>query len=122
MMKAYVGTVDYDEGETEADALIEVQATISGEKGPFLREASWVIQRDGQLLCATLVIRWRELPFIAFTMTSSSHKRQGLAKACMSNAMRALLASGETKVRLLVTESNLPAVALYRSLGFAFEQ
>ena len=48
MMRAYVGTIDYD-GEDEADALVEVRHTLSGGKGPFLWTASHVIEREGVL-------------------------------------------------------------------------
>ena len=58
MMRAYVGTIDY-EGEDESDALVEVRHTLSGGKGTFLWTASHVIERDGVLASATLVIRWK---------------------------------------------------------------
>lgn len=122
MMAAYVGTIDYDEGETEADALVEIQATLSGKKGPYLNEFSRVLERSDELVSATLIIRWRGLPFVAFTMTTASHKRQGLGKACMVSAMQAVYSAGESQVHLLVTEANVQAVALYHGLGFEFEE
>jgi GNAT superfamily N-acetyltransferase len=62
-----------------------------------------------------------EHQFVAFTMTAATHKRQGLAHACMVSAMQSLRAAGESRVRLLVTEANVEAVALYQRLGFEFE-
>ena len=120
MMRAYVGTIDY-EGEDEADALVEVRHTLSGGKGTFLWTASHVIERDGALASATLVIRWQDQPLVAFTMTDARFKRQGLGRACMLNTMRQLHAAGETELHLFVTLANDEAVSLYRSLGFVLQ-
>lgn len=121
MMDAYAGTIDHDEGETEEDALVEVLATLSGAHGPYLEDASRLVEIDGRLASATLVIRWHGLPFVAFTMTAAASKRRGLARACLLGIMRTLHDAGETHLRLLVTVDNTAAVSLYRSLGFDFE-
>ena len=120
MMRAYVGTIDY-EGEDEADALVEVRDTLSGGKGPFLWKASHVIERDGALASATLVIRWQDQPLVTFTMTDARFKRQGLGRACMLNSMHRLHAAGESELHLFVTRANDEAVNLYRSLGFVLQ-
>ena len=62
------------------------------------------------------------MPFVAFTMTAASCKRQGFARACMLGAMQALHVAGEHQLGLLVTEGYAEAVALYRNLGFDFEE
>jgi len=121
MMSAYVGTIDY-EGEDEADALMEVHKTLSGDKGPFLWSASNVIDHAGSLLCATLVVRWQGQPLVAFTMTSAPFKRQGLARACMLCSMHQLQTDGERELTLFVTLANTEAVALYESLGFTLQR
>ncbi|MDZ7589936.1 MAG: GNAT family N-acetyltransferase [Rubrivivax sp.] len=120
MMRAYVGTIDY-EGEDEADALDEVRQTLAGDKGVFLWTASHVIERDGVLACATLVIRWQDQPLVAFTMTDVRFKRQGLGRACMLHSMQRLHAAGESELHLFVTLANHEAVSLYRSLGFVLQ-
>lgn len=120
MMRAYIGTIDY-EGEDEADALVEVRDTFSGGKGPFLWSASNVIEREGVLASATLVIRWQGQPLVAFTMTDARFKRQGLGRACMLSTMRQLHSMGETELHLFVTLANDEAVGLYRSLGFVLQ-
>lgn len=81
--------------------------------------ASNVIEREGVLASATLVIRWQDQPLVAFTMTDARFKRQGLGRACMLSAMQQLHAAGETELDLFVTLANSEAVGLYRSLGFA---
>ena len=120
MMRAYVGTIDY-EGEDEVDALVEVRDTLSGSNGPFLWTASHVVERDGALASATLVIRWQDQPLVAFTMTDTRFKRQGLGRACMLNSMHRLHAAGEAELNLFVTLANDEAVSLYRSLGFVLQ-
>jgi GNAT superfamily N-acetyltransferase len=118
---AYRGTVD-DEGESEADALVEVQKTFGGAYGVFVPSCSAVVERGGRLLSATLVTRWQNRPFVAFSMTEPNSKRTGLARACMMTAMSRLHAAGERELSLVVTLANLPAFNLYSSLGFVMEE
>ena len=120
MLDAYLGTVDY-EGESIEEALSEVRETVEGTKGPFLWTASRVIEREGLLASACLVIRWREQPLVAFSMTRGRFKKKGLARACLLSSMKALREQGDTTLALFVTLSNEQAVSLYRSLGFAFD-
>jgi [ribosomal protein S18]-alanine N-acetyltransferase len=47
------------------------------------------------------------------------HRRQGIARALLGEARRRLSGSGVHRLFLEVRESNLPAVELYRSFGFA---
>jgi ribosomal protein S18 acetylase RimI-like enzyme len=120
MHRAYLGTVDYD-GETVAQSLEEIRKTFSGEYGAFNAACSRVLDDQGRLLCATLITVWEDRPFVAFSMTSPDVRNQGLARACMTSAMIALRDCGEHELRLVVTRANLPAVALYRRLGFEEE-
>jgi GNAT superfamily N-acetyltransferase len=121
MYSAYRGTID-DEGESEADALVEVQKTYAGAYGSFVPSCSAVVERGGRLLSATLVSRWQDRPFVAFSMTEPSSKRTGLARACMMTAMSRLHAAGERQLGLVVTLANVPAFNLYTSLGFVVEE
>ena len=120
MYRAYRGTIDY-EGESEADALVEVQKTFAGNYGTFVPSCSVVAERGGRLVSACLVTRWEDRPFVAFSMTDADFKRNGLARACMAAAMSRLHGAGEHEVRLVVTLANSPALNLYRSLGFEAE-
>lgn len=121
MHRAYHGTIDY-EGESEDESVREVEKTFRGDYGAFAWEASQVYEREGKLLSATLVTRWQERPFVAFSITDPDHKRRGLARKCMLAAMGILHAAGEHELRLAVTLANEPAVMLYRSLGFTVEE
>lgn len=118
--RAYAGTID-DEGESLEQACAEVRKTFEGAYGEFNRECSIVVEREGRVVSATLITRYQDRPFVAFSFTDPAFKNQGLARACMVAAMGALRAQGEREVRLVVTVANAPAVALYRRLGFAFE-
>jgi hypothetical protein len=122
MLDAYRGTIDHDEGEGEAEALLEVRRTLSGSKGPCLWSACRVVEREGKLASAALVIRWQGEPLVAFTMTAAAVKHRGLARACMLGSMRELYANGERRLGLFVTLANAEALALYRSLGFELQQ
>jgi GNAT superfamily N-acetyltransferase len=121
MYSAYRGTID-DEDETEAEALIEVQKTFTGAYGVFVPSCSAVVERGGRLLSATLVTRWQDRPFVAFSMTEPNSKRTGLARACLIAAMSRLHAAGEHELGLVVTMANFPAISLYTSLGFVVEE
>jgi len=117
MLAAYRGTVD-DEGETEADALDAIGLLLAGEFGTHDGEASEVVERDGEIVAATLLTNWDGGPFLAFSMTDPAHQRQGLARNGLARAMGRLAARGETRLDLMVTAANDRAIALYRSLGF----
>jgi ribosomal protein S18 acetylase RimI-like enzyme len=117
MLEAYRGTLD-DEGENLEDAQDSAAELLDGGSGLMLWDVSEVIERAGVMVAATLVTRWEGLPFVAFLITAPSHQRQGLGRAGMQRAINRLAAAGETVLRLVVTQGNAPAEALYESLGF----
>jgi RimJ/RimL family protein N-acetyltransferase len=117
MVDAYRGTID-DDGETPDDAREAVQDLFDGDFGALQWAVSEVVERDGRVVAATLITRWEERPFVAFTMTAPGHQRQGLARAGLVRAINRLAAAGETVLRLMVTQGNTRAEALYESLGF----
>jgi ribosomal protein S18 acetylase RimI-like enzyme len=117
MLDAYRGTIDDHEGSTLGDARAEIRETLRGSYGDFLPACSDVVERDGRLVAATLVTRYEGVPFLSFAMTDPAWKRRGLARAGLCRAINALVALGETELRLVVTEGN-PAEGLYASMGF----
>ena len=120
MYRAYLDTVDY-EGETPEQATAEIHETIQGAYGAFIPTCSKVVARAGSVLSATLITRFQNRPFVAFTFTDPGFSRQGLARACMQAAMSELFGQGERELRLVVTLANTPAVRLYTRLGFRVE-
>ena len=117
MVEAYRGTID-DEGETPDDAREAVQDLFDGDFGALQWAVSEVTERDGCLVAATLITHWQDRPFVAFTMTAPGHQRLGLARAGLVRVCNRLAAAGETVLRLMVTQGNTRAEALYESLGF----
>ena len=120
MYRADVGTVDYA-GETPADAVAEVRKTFAGEYGTIDPAHSTLAEKAGRLASATLITRWRNRPFVAFTMTDPEFARQGLARATLERSMRTLHQDGERELWLVVTLANAPARRLYESLSFVVE-
>jgi len=109
-------------------AVEEMTVAFGGAWGPLWPEASLAAWRDGQLAGAVLVVGrpfWEDAPdypWLIDVFTDPRHRRAGIAGALIGTACRALKASGEPRVGLTVDDENLPAVTLYKSLGFsAFE-
>jgi hypothetical protein len=63
MHAAYAGTID-DEGETLEDTRAVVAQYFAGEFGPPMPAVSEVVQRDGELVAATLLTQWWRGPFV----------------------------------------------------------
>ncbi|HET8526235.1 MAG TPA: GNAT family N-acetyltransferase [Actinomycetota bacterium] len=117
LLAAYRGTVD-DEGETEDDAIGEVERTVEGQYGPFLPEASFVAEDGGRIVGASLVTLFESRPFLAYVVVHPDAQRRGIGASLIAASGNALLSSGHTELDLYVTEANEAAVALYRKLGF----
>lgn len=120
MIAAYRGTIDYD-GETYEDALGEVKAFMAGERGgaPWL-DLSYVVTVDSQVVGACLVGEWqaRNLPLIAYVMTSAEWKNHGLSHSLLIQTLQSLKQKGTTEVRAVITEGNTPSENLFLKNGF----
>ncbi len=125
MLDSYRGSVD-DNGETLDDARRDVTKLLAGEFGALDWGASTVVEGPDGLASATIVTRDRVAPppldpgeaFLAFSMTAPPCKRRGLARAGLTQLIATLQTRGESRLHLVVTRTNTPAVSLYRSLGF----
>jgi predicted GNAT family acetyltransferase len=117
MLAAYRGAAD-DEGESIAEALQEVDDVLVSANRPFLPEASFVIEVDAAFASASLVSLFRGAPLITHLMTHPRYKRRGLGTSALLSSANALIEQGWSSLSLYVTESNGPALALYRKLGF----
>jgi GNAT superfamily N-acetyltransferase len=119
LFAAYRGTID-DEGDSFADALHEIEKTWRGDYGRFLPECSYAVE-EGEFLTSACLVTFFEphdAPLVVFLMTRPEAKRRGLARSLLERSMNALLATGYSRLTLVVTEGNDPALSLYRSLGF----
>jgi ribosomal protein S18 acetylase RimI-like enzyme len=117
LLAAYRGTVD-DEGETEDDAIGEIERTTEGQYGPFLPAASFVVEDDDRIAGASLVSLVEDRPCLLYVVVHPDVQRRGLGGALISASGNALMVAGHRELDLFVTEANEPAVALYRKLGF----
>ena len=113
MLDAYVGTIDYD-GENLGDAKIEIDEYLSSE--PML-ECSRVVEIGGELAAATLVSFWEEAPLVAYVMTRSLRKGQGLARVVLVSALDCLARTANRQVHAFITEGNTASERLFASLG-----
>jgi RimJ/RimL family protein N-acetyltransferase len=120
MIEAYRGTIDYD-GETLEDAVGEVRAYLSGERGgqPMLNE-SRLIFADTLLVGACLTADWqeRQSPLIAYVMTRAEWKNRGIGKQLLRAVLQTLYKQSHTEVRAVITEGNYPSERLFGGMGF----
>ncbi|MEX2251053.1 MAG: hypothetical protein WD895_03145, partial [Acidimicrobiia bacterium] len=99
MLDAYVGTIDYD-GESIGDARTEIEEYFSSE--PIL-ECSRVVEIGGEVAAATLVSLWDGSPLIAYVMTRSLRKGQGLARLVLVAALDCLARTSNRQVNAFIT-------------------
>ncbi|MDD5263806.1 MAG: GNAT family N-acetyltransferase [Candidatus Bipolaricaulis sp.] len=120
LFAAYRGTID-DEGDSFADALVEIEKTFRGDYGRFLSECSFAVE-EGEFLASACLVTFFDphgAPLVVFLMTRPEAKRRGLARHVLERSMNALLEAGYERLTLVVTDGNEPAQSLYRRLGFA---
>lgn len=117
MLAAYRGTVD-DEGESEADAVAEVEKTLGGRYGPPLEDASFVVEDDGRVVGASMTTLFESDPFLTYLVVDPEMQRRGIGTFLVVASGNAVLSAGYATLDLFVTEANEPAASLYRKLGF----
>jgi GNAT superfamily N-acetyltransferase len=114
---AYRGSID-DHGETEAQHVEDLTATLAGRYGRLLVPPSTLVEDgDARLAAAVLFTWWDAMPLLAFCITDPRRQGRGLATGLIAQAARALAAEGHRAMHLVVTDGN-PARALYERLGF----
>jgi ribosomal protein S18 acetylase RimI-like enzyme len=117
MLAAYRDTVDY-EGETEEDAVAEVERTLGGEYGPMVADCSFVASHGGGIVAASVVVLSQDRPLLAHLVVEPEMSRKGIGTFLLHASGNALLGAGYAEMDLYVTEDNHPAVNLYRKVGF----
>ena len=117
MLVAYRGTVD-DEGESEPDAIAEVERTMGGEYGPLLDDCSFVVEDRERIVGASMTTLFDSDPFLTYLVVDPEMQRRGIGTFLVAASGNALLSAGYARLDLFVTEANEPAVNLYRKLGF----
>lgn len=123
---ANAGTVDqfvYPEMKTLEGTSRMVQAVRGGATASFDEEASPIVLYDRAPCGALLFTRpAADEGFIAEMAVAKAHQRKGLGKALLTQALLTAQGQGVKLVKLGVTRENIPAVNLYRQLGFTPEQ
>jgi len=100
------------------DAELATREILSGRWGEFLPWASVVVEGEGRLLAAALVVRAPYGPLIADVMVEPVVWGHGLGRAVVTASIRALRGRERSPIVLNVTEGNARAVRLYEHLGF----
>jgi ribosomal protein S18 acetylase RimI-like enzyme len=117
MLVAYRGTVD-DEGESEPDAIAEVERTMGGEYGPLLDDCSFVVEDRERIVGASMTTLFDSDPLLTYLVVDPEMQRRGIGTFLVAASGNALLSAGYARLDLFVTEANEPAVNLYQKLGF----
>jgi len=120
MLDAYRGTIDFDD-ETLEDALHEVESYFSGGTGAAWPASSWLAFDENILVCASLVSFWdnRNVPLLAYVMTSAAAKGKHLATAAVGRSLQSLIDQGHSEIRAVITDGNIPSEKVFAKLGFA---
>ncbi|MCI4339159.1 MAG: GNAT family N-acetyltransferase [Thermoplasmata archaeon] len=100
------------------DAELQIRDIVTGRWGEFLPWASFVLETNGRLESATLVVRAPYGALIADVMTDPESQGRGLGRAVLGSTVRALREREETVIALNVTDGNSRAFRLYQRLGF----
>ena len=120
MLDAYRNTTDY-EGETLVAAVEEVRRYLSPESGdrPLLAY-SVLLSSHSTPMSACLVTHWRRArcPLIGYVFSHPDFKRRGLARTALAESLRRLHLAGESEVRAVITEGNVPSERLFAHAGF----
>lgn len=115
---AYHGTVD-DDGEVLQDGLDIGPGLLAEARENLIRPCSAGIWQVGQLVAAVLTITLNDDHWIDPIIVHPDFKRHGLGTHLMRWASSALHTMSVEKLRLAVTDSNEPALALYQKLGYS---
>lgn len=116
MLDAYRGTLD-DEGETIEEALEEIRATLAGQYGPVIAEASGAVSEDGELASALIATLLKGAPFVAYVFTRPVSQGRGHATALLHRAAAAARTLGHPHIDLTVTVGS-QGERLYERLGY----
>jgi GNAT superfamily N-acetyltransferase len=120
MLDAYRGTLD-DEGEDLSDAVAQVRGFFAGKSGRPIPEASIVAWRGSTpvCFCAVAWLEQRGCPFVAYIVTASAAKGQGVGRFVLETALKRAARAGHGEVRAFITDGNAPSERLFAAAGFA---
>lgn len=117
MLGAYMGTVDQHE-ETIDEAVLEVEKILNDGYGPFIVEASFLIEKENDACAVICINLWENKPLITEIFVGENYVKQGMASTLIKISMHELFLMGYEEIVLYVTVENVNAVKLYEKLGF----
>ncbi len=95
-----------------------VAATLKGDVGQFLPDASFVHLECERIVGAVLITHWMGMPLVAELGVSKDRRGKGLARALLQAAMNRLVDRDEPRIALYATVGNDPAIRLYAAMAF----
>ena len=96
----------------------DVDGYRRGWHGRIREERSWVVERDGQIICKVdHSASSEDVVQLAGIYTVPTCRRQGIARDAITSMCRGLLRRVPV-VTLYVNAENTPAIRLYEALGF----
>jgi N-alpha-acetyltransferase 10/11 len=116
--------------QTFSDAVTEMSSAFDGTWGVLWPEASPAAWKGQELVAVVHAVHRPsrdsmpdapDCPWLIDVFTDPRYRRTGLARGLMAVACEVMQAAGEHRVGLTVDDDNIPAVALYKSLGFTKE-
>ena len=125
LAEAFVGAYGsqaFPLGTTQART--EIQQAFDGEYGELIPAASLVAAARGQVAGIVLTVRrapWADTPsgpFIIDLLSTPGHRRRGVARHLLHQAMANAQLPDESVIGLRVEIDNTPAQHLYSSAGF----
>jgi len=113
--------------QTFNDAVTELSSAFDGTWGVLWPEASPAAWTGQELVAVVLAVHRPsrdsmpgapDCPWLIDVFTDPGYRRAGLARGLIAVACEVMQAAGEDRVGLTVDDDNIPAMALYKSLGF----
>jgi GNAT superfamily N-acetyltransferase len=110
-------SIDYN-GESKSNFEMEIKTLFKGLYGPFLFDCSYVYEEKKQVISASIIILFKNIPLLMYAVTLPEYKNKGIFTQLLQKSMITLQEKGYHELYLVVTDENQPAKYLYKKLGF----
>lgn len=118
LLEAYRNTPDYEEDSLE-ETIEELNRLKNGSYGKFLYDHSYMItDEDNKIISVIFLTDFKDEATVTYLFTDPHHKGKGYATDLLETSFHSLFTDGKKEIFLYVTNSNIPAISLYKSLGF----
>lgn len=110
-----------DRGETLADLIEELDSVLGGSFAPYIADASYQIKQNGETVSAIMISYFEGYPLISEIFTKKKYQNLGMASSLINKSINSLISMGYESLILNVNRDNMPAINLYRKIGFEVE-